>query len=747
MNISSDISIITERTLEPEFACAANEYIKVRLKCEVLKNSKSLNKLIHILDIYNKIKNPDVKSLQLGGTSSASIDRLMQLKAFDLMRFETAMVIQKKWTEYSVPTLFYDECSQRKDSQMSILMAFNTIVPEEDEYKLPEIFTPKLQAGNIIRAIWHRNIPGKDTKTIMDWAVKPAIDELNEIGKLLYAEHWRCLRGIMEKTLAVMSDQNNGALDIGSHIVVEFKVTLFIQLICVMHNVHNALEKINNRLLYERRLELKRQPQADPVLKNLKNIDIIEICNRIQKSINAKFDGHKNKGITFKVFTSYSEDKDFFTKFRRVVGERKQWELHNVHACLSRRENMSDFSMKTKGSQHLVHNSREIYEYSKSIFLLRESIIMVNIQLMYTDPLMVTCGKNVKQMNKFLPILKKSLLIVRQIIQQKNFALRTLFQLTLLIQHELIQPYILCNNLLTHQQKMNILDCTKENEITDFIDEQNFINPAGFVNRIQTITFSRDITYSDKYFAYLFDIKADELVTLLNQMQGAYYNLFTDLLKRYKAQPHQHIPDSGLTTNDCGESLNATGKYRGKIAVNIHEKTKGAHAVGDINNPWETWDYVLDFEGMEFKRNVILWNRNLGTYRELMYEKKTYEQKYFSQKWKKIRLNIETSNDEHIPTAKANPAKGQEMKGQEMKINCMYYDIDYELWTGWTRYRDGYLAQNLGILISEQRAHFREHLIDLMIRNTNYTRTNIKNWGLETKQLKLYEYCCANLQQ
>eukprot|EP01084_Bolivina_argentea_P297653 512829_1 len=257
INISSDISIITERTLEPEFATAANEYIKVRLKCEVLKNSKSLGKLIHVLDVYNKIKNPDVKQLQLGGTSSASVDRLMQFKAFDLMRFETAMIIQRKWTIDSIITLYHDECSQRKESQLSMLMTFNTIVPEEGEYELPEIFTPKLIAGNVMRAIWHRNIPGKDTKTIMDWAIKPAIDELNEIGKLLYAEQWRCLRTLMEKKLAVMSDQNNGALDIGTHIVKEFKVRIFIQLICFMHNVHNMLEKIDNRLLYERQLELK----------------------------------------------------------------------------------------------------------------------------------------------------------------------------------------------------------------------------------------------------------------------------------------------------------------------------------------------------------------------------------------------------------------------------------------------------------------------------------------------------------
>eukprot|EP01084_Bolivina_argentea_P232259 391490_1 len=742
MNISSDISIITERTLEPEFACAANEYIKVRLKCEVLKNSKSLNKLIHILDIYNKIKNPDVKSLQLGGTSSASIDRLMQLKAFDLMRFETAMVIQKKWTEYSVPTLFYDECSQRKDSQMSILMAFNTIVPEEDEYKLPEIFTPKLQAGNIIRAIWHRNIPGKDTKTIMDWAVKPAIDELNEIGKLLYAEHWRCLRGIMEKTLAVMSDQNNGALDIGSHIVVEFKVTLFIQLICVMHNVHNALEKINNRLLYERRLELKRQPQADPVLKNLKNIDIIEICNRIQKTLNHKFDGHKNKGITFTVFTSYSADKDFFTKFKRVVGERKQWELYNVQACLSRRQYMASFSQKTKNGKHLVHNAREIFEFSTSILLLRESIIMVNIQVMFTDPIMFVSAKHVGQANKFLPILKLSLVIVKKVVDQKRFALRTLFQLTQLVASNTIRPTILSNELLTIAQKMNILDCTKENQIEKYINEQTFIDADGFMNRIKTITEMKNVKYGDKYFAYLFNMDSNELVTVLNQLQGAYHNAYTDLYARYEAQAHENIPDSSPNTNDLSESLNATGKYRGKYAVNINEKTKGVHALEALNYPWYTWDYILTNEPMEFQRNISIWYRNCGIYEELWNDKKMYEQNYYRAQWKKIRMDIEMSNEEQIPTEKANPAKGQKLM---IVINCNYEDINHNTWQTWKTSRDTYLKQNLGILVSVQRRDLRKDLINYMVQNTTLNRTSIKAWGLETKQLKLYEYCKSQL--
>ncbi len=63
------------------------------------------------------------------------------------------------------------------------------------------------------------------------------------------------------------------------------------------------------------------------------------------------------------------------------------------------------------------------------------------------------------------------------------------------------------------------------------------------------------------------------------------------------------------------------------------------------------------------------------------------------------------------------------------------------MWDEWTIYRGDYLKQNLGILVSVQRKHLRNYLDNFMTQNTTYTASSIKSWGLEAKQLKLYEYC------
>ncbi len=73
----------------------------------------------------------------------------------------------------------------------------------------------------------------------------------------------------------------------------------------------------------------------------------------------------------------------------------------------------------------------------------------------------------------------------------------------------------------------------------------------------------------------------------------------------------------------------------------------------------------------------MIWCRNCGTYKKLWKEKKLYEPKQYSQHWKKIRLNIELSNDEEISTAKSNAAKGQDFK---IIINCVYEEINVDAW-------------------------------------------------------------------
>eukprot|EP01083_Nonionella_stella_P182358 655997_1 len=48
---------------------------------------------------------------------------------------------------------------------------------------------------------------------------------------------------------------------------------------------------------------------------------------------------------------------------------------------------------------------------------------------------------------------------------------------------------------------------------------------------------------------------------------------------------------------------------------------------------------------------------------------------------------------------------------------------------------------DLGILVSFQRRQLKQRLGDLLRNNTAYTVSRINSWGLDKRQLKLYEYC------
>lgn len=170
----------------------------------------------------------------------------MQFRALKLFRVETCIVIKRKWiANKSVFTLFHDETSFKQESQQSVLLSFNT---DTTEFIDPDIdFNPKLYDGNIIRAIWHHNIPSKDSVTTVKAAIVPAIDELNEIGAVLYKD-WINLRRLMKTKLAVMSDQNTGALLTNRLIGEEFNVECLVQCVCLMHNLDNTLIVAVNRL-------------------------------------------------------------------------------------------------------------------------------------------------------------------------------------------------------------------------------------------------------------------------------------------------------------------------------------------------------------------------------------------------------------------------------------------------------------------------------------------------------------------
>eukprot|EP01084_Bolivina_argentea_P116264 206606_1 len=213
---------------------------------------------------------PEIK---LGGISDASLNRVMQFRAEQLFRTETCIVIHKTWIkDKSVGTLQHDECSQRKESQFSIIFG------EDDKY------LPQTHFGNMVRAIWHGNISSKDSESCIEWAVRPAIDKIDALGKLLYGNKWISLRSLFKQELAVISDQNNGAKKTNRLIGKEFSVMLLIKLICLMHNVSNTLWTVIARLL------LERQGESDEILQECKNIDIVEICNSIQKLLMGNID-------------------------------------------------------------------------------------------------------------------------------------------------------------------------------------------------------------------------------------------------------------------------------------------------------------------------------------------------------------------------------------------------------------------------------------------------------------------------
>eukprot|EP01083_Nonionella_stella_P237033 831908_1 len=720
-----DINIITEKTFHPQFAAAFNDFIKIRLKCNVLKNSKCLDRLVEVMDVYNQVKNTG-KNMQfeVGGTSYGSIDRVMQYRASELFLFETCIVMNRCWIpEQSKMTLYHDECSQRNESQLSIVMAFNTKIAEDSE------FIPHLRSGNIIRGIRHRNIPGKESHVSLNWGIKPAISALDDIGCKLYEQQWIKLPNLIQDTLAVMSDQNNGALKLNKMIGDEYKVRNLVELICLMHNVDNMLGVIIERLL------LERANTNDANLRNLRNVDINQIGIRIQKCLNRKFEGHQNKGELFTVFISRIEGKSFIP-FTRVVGDRKQWEIKNVEASLSRREEMGAFSMKTtRDGKHLVADPRLLYEYSKSYTLLQESLIITNIRRQYVLPLMSLVSTEVEQMNRILPILKQSLDQCQYVATNTLYAIRTLFTLSKLIGHETVHPYILTNKLLSEDNVLAVLDCT--DNLGQWINDDGF-DFCEFMVQVRS-TFDQQEQVSDRYYAHIIQLQGDELQGVIIQLQGAYHALYTDFSQRYQAQSTEEIPDSALGTNDITESLNGCGKYHGSIAPNIAELTKNAMALNALNrHAWYTWDYLISHEPAEFERVLRLWLEHCGTYRMSIERKKEYQQKYHSEKWKKLRCTLSTASDEDIPVAKANPAQG---KAKVSVFKHEYRDIAFTLWRNWVRERNEYLQNNLGILVSFQRRQLKQRLGDLLRNNTAYTVSRINSWGLDKRQLKLYEYC------
>eukprot|EP01084_Bolivina_argentea_P006432 12221_1 len=650
---------VLKNSLDSKFVAAFYDYIKIRLKTSCLKNSHSLTKLIQTMNVYNKVMNSGIPKIDLGGISDASLNRVMQFRAEQLFRTETCVVIKKKWIPFtSVGTLMHDECSQKKESQLSLVFVFNTNFGKDDR------FLPKTYFGNIVRAIWHGNIPSKDSATTVQWAVKPAIDKIDELGKELYGKNWLSLRVLFKHELSVISDQNNGAKKVNRLIGVEFKVENLIKSICLMHNTTNTLLTGINRLL------LERDGEDDPVLLECKNIDIVEICNSIQKLLMDKVDSCQNKGHFFKVFSSNSGNSEYYVDFVRVVGERKQFELKNVEASLSRKEEIIAFSTLKDRRSYLVSSPRKLYEFGCSIVLLRESIVVTNVTHMFSDPLMLVIGKYVQQMKNGLPVVKQTVTQCKGAGDNKKFALKTLLTATLIVIDDNIKPYIITNKMLSKKAKECIIQCI--DDIDRFFDGTIF-HASAFLYKVRNKLTTNNINIKDKYFRnLLFEITPTQFKKTLQQLQGFYHNIATDLKERLKDQSTKTIPDSTFTTNDRTESLNATGKYHGKRAPNIEETTKAAHAIHDFNSDlWNTFDYLMYCEPTEFQRILKIWHEHCLTYKQANENKIIRKKRYFSVKWKNIKIKLNTAQKQ-IPRPKNRTRKPKKKKNNYKYIICKY---------------------------------------------------------------------------
>eukprot|EP01084_Bolivina_argentea_P220863 374224_1 len=638
VDMSLNFSIgLTEKSFDPKFMKAFYDFIKIRLKLSVLKSSASLTRLIHIMNIYNDGTQNGCKKIELGGTSYGSVDRVMQYKAKQLIQIETCFIVKTMWQpNKSVMSMGHDECSDLGESQMSVVMAFDADIPTQLEIEDPALFTPELQCGNIVRGIWHQNIPSKDSATSVKWAIKPAIDELDVLGSFTFGNKWIFIRDLIGKQLAMMTDQNAGAQKTSELTGLAFKVKLLQKYVCFMHIVDNMLITCKDRLLLDRDDENEEELKADE-LQNCRNIDIMDICNRLQKALSQKCDSLRNKGCLFAVFTSYSNNKESFVDWCRVTGERRQFTIRNVDAAISRRQEILEVSKKKQGNKYLVSNARICLEFGLSITLLREAIVMTSVKRNYTEQIVVCMGKTLQNMNEFLPVVKESLYKLERVQTNKIFAIKTLFTMVSFFQYEnmeinqyeQLQSNIITNKLLSLNCKLKIVQCT--DEMSQWIKENQFIDASGFLQNAITIFTEDNICLKDKYFYHLFRLSPTHL-------QGVYGNMYHDLKGRIKLQSSGQIPKSVPTVNDNTESLNATGKYSGRYAPNIEETTKAGHAIGVFNKDcWNTFDYLRIYEPKIFMHILIKWYTFCGTYKKAIKAKKQYKKAYHRAKWKKLK--------------------------------------------------------------------------------------------------------------
>lgn len=334
-------------SMDPKFVAAFRNYIKIRLYNTSLSGTNSLGPLLAALNIYNKIMN-NKNPIELGGTSAATLSRLQQFQTVNLFRSEICILLHRMWQDgHSTMTLHYDETSQNDESQFSMVMSFN-VDANETELLNENIFILRLRAGNIVRAIWHNNIPAKDATNTMKWAVKPAMELLNKMSYELY-NSWTSIKSLINGTIGTMTDQNANALAINKLIAKYLDAAQLIESICLMHNIYNSITPALNRLTMER-IQLN---QDKELLRNTMNLDILCIANRIQNVLNVKNESIRNKGEIFEQYEAKYEGGTN-SEFGRVIGDRKINQLKNVHAILSRRKCNKEFSQMQHNETYII---------------------------------------------------------------------------------------------------------------------------------------------------------------------------------------------------------------------------------------------------------------------------------------------------------------------------------------------------------------------------------------------------------
>ena len=720
-HVATSTSLITEKTFDPKFARSFRNYMKIRLYCRVLKNTKALYNLERCFDIYDIVRGQRTKTFDLGGYSPSTLSRLMQFRALQLFRFETVIVIKAVWKPGdSTITLHHDEASYKGDAWMSVILVFDAKEPTIDEAADPTVFTPELRCGNAVRAIWHQKIPGKDAQTTVDLAVCPAVDYLDQIGCVMYGEDWELIRDRLKKRMATMSDQNSTALLTNKLIAKEFGVEDLIELVCLMHNLDNTLICAEQRLLAQRQDSRNR----GDVLRNNFNINILEIANRIQNHLMIRCDTDKNKGDAFEHFFANSSNRSSFTPFQRVIGGRRQHLAINVEAVLSRREEIAKFGSTTFSGKFLTTNPRLLFEYGTSQILLRESLVFLCLCRNFVTPMISTIGKDCQLMKNVLPKMKESLVNLAAVATNTKFAVRSLLTMTKMFSG--MSPHILSNKMLSETAKVAIIDSTN-----------NFSGVQAFYNNATSLFRRNGISFQDKYFHHLFSQSLEQFQWILKQYQGVCDVVQMDMHRRYSLQSSSAIPSSSFGTNDCCETLNATGKYHEKRAPNISEGAKAALAVHDVNcgKSWYTFDHLAEHQPAEFQYTLMAWDRFCGTFKQSHSEKIQYQKKY--KKVKRVHLTSKLNKPvDAVPVAKAMFAKSK-LKS----VICTALCSSHPVWKEWTSMRDKYLEKNKGMLVSAQRRGLREILRPFMRLKKTHRASFIKTKGLETLQKALHQYC------